>query len=185
MTWPPNNQIVVDCNVFKHLFSHDQRYNPDGHVTLLLGHLATVECKLLVDDEGVFRHEYSAHVASLLLQSEIGPEIAILRYWLEIGNQDAREVRANRQLRQAIQSVIIENERADRAYVYVSFANGAVLVSNDEMHVVIGPPQSEGNRLPRRDRLVRAARRHVVDGAEILLSREANIKRLGALNANP
>ena len=174
MTWPNGNQIVIDCNVFVHLCTRDAKYNPDGHVLILLGKLAVKSCTLLVDDEGLFRHEYATQLSGhLKKESEIGSELAILRYWLDSGNQSEREVGANKELMKAICDVIIEKERADRAYVYVSFSTGTVLVSNDETHVVVGPASKKEKRGQRRNRMAKGAKKHLVQGAEILFSSEA------------
>ena len=174
MSWPLGNEILIDTNVFKHLCDKDPKFNPDGHVGVLLAVLAANSCVLLVDDAGLFRHEFQEIVAPQFNRSEIAGEIAILRYWADPGNQAPREITSNKQLIDLIKTVIIENERADRAFVYIAFSNGRVLVTNDEKHIVIGPPTKKEKGGDRRNRLMNAAKKHVVNGAALLFSQEAH-----------
>lgn len=158
--------------MFVHLCTRDANYNADGHVSTLLASLAAGSCTFLVDVGGAFKHEYDSFVAPhFQKESEIGADIPVLRYWMDPQSHSQRPTSGNRQLRDAIATVIIENERADRGYVYISFSEGSVLVTNDENHIVLGPRHLRNPEW--RQRLVAAARRHVADGAAILFSREA------------
>lgn len=172
MSWPPENQILIDCNVFVHLCTRDENFNADGHVSTLLASLAAESCTLLVDDGGAFKHEYDSFVTPhFQRESEVGADIPVLRYWMDPQNHTERRASGNRQLSRAIATVIVENEQADRAYVYISFSEGSVLVTNDENHIVLGPRHLRNPE--RRQRLFTAARRQVAEGAAIMFSREA------------
>ncbi len=174
MTWPIGNEIVIDTNVFKHLCDRDVKYNSDGHCSFLLGGLAMQNCVLLIDDAGLFLHEFNAIVRPQFeRESEIAGEIAILRYWADPGNYSVKEISEHKQLIAAIKTVIVENERADRAFVYLAFRNGRVLVTNDESHIVIWPIKKKEKGGERRTRLVKACKAYLNQGAEILFSSEA------------
>lgn len=175
MTWPSENEILIDTNVFKHLCDRDPNHNGDGHVGVLLSVLASRKCVLLIDDAGLFRHEFREIVEPQFRRaSEIAGEIAILRYWADPSNYEERETARNRDLVKLIKKVIIENERADRAFVYIALSNGRVLVTNDKTHIVEGPATKKERGGNRRTRLFNIAKKHVVNGAAILLSREAH-----------
>jgi len=174
MTWPVGNEIVIDTNVFKHLCDRDAKYNHDGHCGILLAGLAMQSCILLIDDAGLFLHEFNEIVRpQFSRESEIAGEIAILRYWADPGNYSAKEIKEQKQLIFAIRSVIVENERADRAFVYMAFNNGRVLVTNDESHIVIWPVKKKEKGGERRTRLMKACKAYINQGADILFSCEA------------
>lgn len=174
MTWPVGNEIVIDTNVFKHLCDRDAKFNPDGHCSVLLAGLAMRNCVLLIDDAGLFLHEFNAIVKPQFeRESEIAGEIAILRYWADPGNYAAKEIDEHKQLMAAIKTVIVENERADRAFVYLAFRNGRALVTNDESHIVIWPVKKKEKGGERRVRLLKACKAYISQGAEILFSFEA------------
>ena len=80
-------------------------------------------------------------------------------------------------LMKIIKTIIIENERVDRLLVCVAFSRGHTLMTNDVLHIVVGPTR-ESRRGERRVRLLRETRKHCADRAEILLSREAH-QRMG------
>ena len=74
----------------------------------------------------------------------------------------------------AIRKVIIEKSEAlDCIFVYVALSQGTVLISNDEVHIVIGPERERGDPT-RRQRLLRNSKKLRPQGAEILTSQEAH-----------
>ncbi|TWU46498.1 hypothetical protein Poly59_54710 [Rubripirellula reticaptiva] len=175
MSWPPGNQILIDTNVFKHLCDKNAKYNPDGNVDNLLSRLLTSGCRLIVDDQNLFREEFERIVAPQFEREfETEREVYLLRYWADIGNQDEQEIKKNQDLIKAIRRVIIENERTDIAYVYLAFTHGRVLVSNDGNHIVLGPPAKQPRDGDRRTRLRKYAKRHMKKGCAVLFSYEAN-----------
>jgi hypothetical protein len=174
MTWPPGNQILIDTNVFKHLCDKDKRFNPDGNVDKLLSWLLGIRCRLLVDDQGLFRREFEDIVGPLFKKEpELEREVYLLRYWSHIDNQDEAEITENRELINIIKGVIIEKERIDIAFVYISLSLGRVLVSNDGDHIVLGPASKKHKDGDRRSRLNKDAKKQSVKGSAILFSWEA------------
>ena len=165
--------VVIDTNVFLHLLNPQE--NVDSHITTLLTHLQTYGIVHIVDEGGRIQGEYLNQIGQILTRSdELGTEGDILRYWMM--EAVPREIPVNLQdnLMQAIRRVIIERpEQVYRILVYVAFQTGSVLISNDETHIVVGPPGESGQR-PRRDRLLRSTRRLRTSGAGILTSQEAH-----------
>ena len=106
--------------------------------------------------------------------SEIGGEIAVLRYWADKQYHAVRKISKTDNLAKAIKAVIHENEPADRAYVYVALSNGRILVTNDLEHIVQWPKDRQEKK-QRRDRLFKDkdARKQIQPNAGILLSSEA------------
>ena len=164
--------VAIDTNVFLHLLNPQQ--NVDSHITTLLAHLQTRGIVHVVDESRRIEGEYLNQIGQILTQSdELGTEGDILRYW--IMEAEPRRVPVNLQddLMRTIRNVIIEpSEQVDRIFVYAAFQTGSALISNDETHIVIGPPREFGQR-PRRDRLRRATRRLRPAEADILTSLEA------------
>lgn len=174
MSWPAANEIVIDTNVFRHMCDRDPEFNEDGHCVVLLGKLAAQLCILLVDNAGMFYHEWNSIVASQFnRESEIGGEIAVLKYWADPQFHSVRDVSSTDGLAKVIKGVIRENERFDRAYVYLAYNNGRVLITNDLEHIVRWPKKKPEKAL-RRDRLLRDAGDYIQSGAAILISREAH-----------
>jgi hypothetical protein len=183
MTWPAGNQILIDTNVFKHMCDKDKNFNADGNVDRLLSGLMKLNCRLVVDDQGLFRKEFE-HIVGPQFKKEFESEseVYLLRYWSSIDNQDESEIKANGELNRIIKQVIIENERVDIAYVYIAFSLGRALVSNDRDHIVLGPSSKMERDGDRRTRLKKNAKKHMEKGCEILFSHEA-LDRLEASNA--
>ena len=174
MTWPPGNQILIDTNIFKHLCDKDEKFNPDGNVDRLLSGLMGISCRLLVDDQGLFRREFKEIVGPLFKKEfELEREVYLLRYWSHIDNQVECEIAVSRELINVIKDVIIEKERIDIAFVYIALSRGRVLVSNDADHIVLGPPSKKHKDGDRRTRLKKSAKRYSEKGCAILFSREA------------
>lgn len=174
MTWPPGNQILIDTNVFKHLCDKDERFNPDGNVDRLLSGLMGIRCRLLVDDQGLFRREFEEIVGPLFKKEfELEQEVYLLRYWSHVDNQDECEIAVSRELIKVIKKVIIENERVDIAFVCIASSRGRVLVSNDGDHIVLGPPSKVQRDGDRRTRLKKYSKKLSEKGFDILFSWEA------------
>ena len=169
------DKVAIDTNVFVHLLN--EKHNPDGHINKLLEYLAQKEMRLLVDDRDVISREYQTHIIPMLSGKSVkGNELSILRYWTDLGIRARVPVSRNDRLMAAISEVIFEPSKvADRTFVYVAFRRGKILISNDEEDIVFGPAW-ESRRPPRRDRLMREAKRWLTDGADILISAEACTK---------
>ena len=104
--------------------------------------------------------------------SEIGGEIAVLRYWADRQNHSVRNISSTDELASLIKGVIREKERFDCAYVYLSFNNGRVLITNDLEHIIRWPHKKK-EKVLRRDRLLKGAADHIQAGVAILTSCEA------------
>ena len=167
------DSIAIDTNVFLHLLNPDE--NPDQHIDKLLLTLLEFKTDLLVDDRNRITGEYSHQIGQRIRSSfETGNAIYLLRYWLESAKHRQVELNIGDSLMRTIRGVILEHSEAvDRIFVYVAFKSGRVLISNDENHIVFGPP-SERHPNDRRTRLLNATRRHRPNGADILTSREAS-----------
>lgn len=165
------DEAATDTNVFIHLLNPQN--NPDGHINGLLGRLAEQRVALLVDDGGRIIGEYNQQLREVLRGQDDRDEIHILRYWVLSAPRRAVQVSGNDALMTAIRRVIDEqSETVDRIFVYVALKEGRVLISNDERHIVTGPPRESGQS-PRRNRILNNTRRLRPDGAAIMNSREA------------
>ena len=173
-TWP-EDYVVIDTNVFLHLLNPLE--NVDSHITTLLTHLQTQSIVHVVDEGERIQGEYLNQIGQILARSdELGTEGDILRYWMMEATPRRVPLNLQDNLMRAIRGVVVEpSEQVDRILVYVAFQTGSVLISNDETHIVIGPPRELGQR-PRRDRLLRGTRRPRPKGADILTSEEAHAK---------
>ena len=170
--------VAIDTNVFLHLFyKSDIRYT---HVNALLSHLQFRNVRLIVDEDGEILKEYSHHIGQVIKRADVnGNEMSVMRYWLTLilspNSLKVTQVSRDR-LMTAIERVIHErNEKVDRIFVYVAFKQGTLLISNDETHIVVGPPPELGKR-QRRDRLLRTTNKWRPSGAIILTSKEAHDK---------
>jgi len=176
--WPFDDELSIDSNIFMHLCSRDENFNGDGHISLLLLKLVLRRARLCVDGKDVIRGEYERVVEPMIRnESQTGIEADLLRYWMAPENHESVDVSGQKDLLRIIKTIIIENERVDRLLVCVAFYRGRALVTNDVMHIVVGPTR-EGKRGERRARLLRETKKHCASGAEILLSSEAH-QRMG------
>jgi hypothetical protein len=168
--------IVIDTNVFKHLIDRDVKFNPDGHIAVLLSRLAGDSIQLCVDAAGKISKDYKSILFPMFeSKSEIGVELGLLRYWMQLERRIEVEIDRRGLLMTNIKKVIIESgEHADRYFVAVAFERGRPLVTNDETHILIGPPHHETKLGPRQSRLMRETRKQRAPGGEILTSREAH-----------
>lgn len=164
--------VAIDTNVFLHLLNPQQNVN--SHITKLLVHLQILGITHVVDAGERIQGEYLNQIGQILTRTdELGTEGDMLRYWIIEANPRKVPVNLQDGLMRTIRDVIIEpSEQVDRIFVYVTFQSGSVLISNDETHIVVGPPGERGQR-PRRDRLLRSTRRLRPNGADILTSMEA------------
>ena len=174
-----SDTVIIDSNIFEHFVGRHRDFNPDGHLGELLGRLLLDRIQLAIDLRGEIEREYQAIVEPMIRSgSQTGNELEVLRYWMNPDNHTAVEVSAEGPLMKAIKSVLHETkEKVDRFFVAVAFTKGRILVTNDVLHIVEGP-NHEKRLGHRRDRLRKAARKHLSDGAEILVGREAH-SRLG------
>ena len=163
--------VAIDTNVFIHLLNPQN--NPDGHINRLLTHLSYEGAELLVDDGGRIAGEYNHLLGAAISGQDDRNEIYILRYWILNAPRRSVEVSGNDVLMTAIRRVIVEpSEAVDRVFVYVALKVGKILISNDEMHIVIGPLRESGQPARR----ARMLRRFATAGAEILTSWEAHAR---------
>ena len=169
---PFEDYIAIDTNVFEHLLNPQR--NTDLHINELLSHLQEQRVALIVDNGERILDEYDNRLDPILRNIDSSrAEMYILRYWTRYVDRISVTVNLTDTLMRAIRNVIPGNsEGVDRIFVYVAFQSGSVLISNDETHIVVGPP-GERNQPPRRDRLRRSTRRLRPDGADILTSKEA------------
>ena len=167
---PFEDAVAIDTNVFVHLLNPQN--NQDRHINGLLGHLAEQRIALLVDGGGRIIGEYNQQLRELSGQDD-RDEIHILRYWALNAPRRAVPVSGDDALMTSIRRVIVEqSETVDRIFVYVALKEGKVLISNDERHIVTGPPRERG-QTPRRNRILNNTRRLRPDGADIMSSWEA------------
>ena len=169
------DEVVIDSNIFQHLISHDARFNPDGHIAVLLGRLWEDRILLCVDEDGRIEGEYELIIQPMLRnQSDASEEIGLLRYWMLEEIRVCQPADHAGPLMNAIEQIIIEKkEKVDRTFVAVAFSRGKVLVTNDVEHILDGPDR-EKKLGPRRSRLIKQTKKHRPAGAEILTSREAH-----------
>ena len=165
--------VAIDTNVFVHLLN--PQHNVDLHITKLLTYLHRQDIDLIVDDTGRISTEYTHHLIPIVRNSDdTRIEIYILRYWMLLAPRQEVVYDGNSRLAIAIRQVIVERkEIVDQIFAYVAFEIGKTLISNDQRHIVIGPPR-ESRESSRRRRLLRATRRMRPDGANILTSKEAH-----------
>ena len=170
---PFENCVAIDTNVFLHLLNCQN--NPDSHIDALLKSLSTQGTILLVDDGDRIAGEYDNQLAQMMKSADdTRNDLNILRYWMNPDRRQKVAFSGNDRLFNAIKQVIHEQaETVDRILVYVAFKAGTTLISNDEIHIVVGPPR-ERRQGQRRTRLLNSTRRLRPDGADILTSREAH-----------
>ena len=165
--------VAIDTNVFVHLLNPQN--NPDGHIKRLLTHLFDEGVALLVDDGGRIAGEYAYLISLIERLDEARNERQILRYWMGLAPRRKVEVSDSDALMTAIRQVITGDKEVDRIFVYVSFREGKILISNDEGDIVFGSDRGRGY-IPRRQRLLQATEGLRPGNPEILTSREAHTR---------
>ena len=155
----------------------NDQYNVGSHITKLLESLQALGSRPIVDDRGLIFGEYVIQIgAAINSGDDTRNEMQILRYWIHHPAPRIVVVSGRDRLMSGIKRVIVErSESVDRAFVYVSFRSGKTLITNDNTHIVNGPPR-ERSLSPRRVRLLRSTRRARCRGSEILTSEEAYAK---------
>ena len=169
---PFQDAVAIDTNVFLHLLNPQE--NTGSHISGLLKYLQNQVLSLIVDDRGRIAGEYNNLIVPVFRRAdEVDNKIDLLRYWILYAPRLQMTVNMSDSLMSQIRQIIIEpSENTDRVFVYVAFGNGSWLISNDEVHIVVGP-RREWNQSQRRDRLVRNTRGLCPPGARIMTSREA------------
>ena len=164
--------VSIDTNVFEHLLN--PRVNVEGHINTLLIHLQEQGIALLVDNRDRISGEYNYRISPIIGQNDdMGNELYILRYWMNSAPRKSIKIDWADALMVAIRKVIVEQSEAnDCMFVYVAFAIGKALISNDEAHIVLGPAR-ERRRSPRRQRLLLNSKKLRPEGAGIFTSLEA------------
>ena len=176
--------VAIDTNVFEHIFNKEK--NVDSHIDDLLLSLQEDSIRLLVDEGSKIFDEYERIIGPKLAYSEHNYEISVLRYWL--GTQETWEpvdVVSPSELMAAIKRIVHEpDENVDRILVYVALYRGKNLISNDEVHIVIGP-QREWGDFERRHRLKKQTRNicKASRQSEILTSVEAHAEVVRATSS--
>ena len=162
--------VAIDTNVFIHLLNPQE--NAESHINGLLKNLQMAQVSLIVDESGRIGGEYRDRIEPIIRKSDdIRDEIFILRYWLLQCPRLTSELVLSDALMTAIKRVIEELDQAvDRILVYVALRQGKVLITNDRMNIVLGPPSESTER---RQRLLRNTRRFRSGDADILTSLEA------------
>lgn len=154
--------IAIDTNIFEHLLNPVT--NQGTHIDQLLGQLIGLRYQLLVDSTRRIGNEYQQMIIPIIRNmDETRPQLPFLRYWM---NSDIRhQVELNQQddLMQQIRQIIYErSEHADRVFVYVVCREDAILITNDQIHI-----------LGRRNDLLKRTRRERGPNTDIQSSNEA------------
>ena len=172
---PFQDCVAIDTNVFLHLLYCDR--NPDQHINRLLAYLQLQDIRLISDNKGRIAGEYLHQIGPRISQSDdMRNEIQLLRYWILYAKRLETPLDLSDQLMITIRQTIVEpTEHVDRIFVYVAFKKGKILISNDKMNIVVGPPKEQG-RFARRHRLLRDTKKLCPNGADILTSQEAHDK---------
>ena len=168
---PFQDSVAIDTNVFEHILNPQE--NLDSHINALLTHLQERNICLIVDDRSRIFGEYDHRIGPIIRKSDdVRNEIYLLRYWILNAPRLPTPVVGNDELMTKIRQVIIEpGEAVDRIFCYVAMRNGRLLISNDRMNIVIGPPSESP---PRRVRMINSTRSlRLPPGAGILTSQEA------------
>lgn len=167
---PFQDAVAIDTNVFIHLLNPQE--NAESHINELLKKLQMAQVSLIVDESGRVSGEYRNRIEPIIRESDdTRDEIYILRYWILNCPRLATKLVLNDALMTAIRDVIVELDQAvDRILVYVALRQGKVLISNDRMNIVLGPPSESTER---RRRLLRNTRHFRSGDADILTSLEA------------
>ena len=174
MTTPTfRDALSIDTNIFEHLLN--PQINVDGHINTLLVHLMAQRVALLIDDGKRISGEYNDRIGPIIRHTDdLRNEVYILRYWIRDAPRLRITINWTDTLMKAIRKVIMEKSEAlDCIFVYVALSQGTVLISNDEVHIVIGPERERGDPT-RRQRLLRNSKKLRPQGAEILTSQEAH-----------
>ena len=158
-----SDYIVIDTNIFEHLFNPQNNIN--GHITGLFDFLLKDKINLLVDSKGRIHAEYKHRLAQKIQQAYEQPKIrSILKYYLAPANHKPIDVDQGRELMAQIGRIVLNS--TDRVFVYVAFREGKKLITNDENDFI-----HEGNRRDRRRRNLREIK--LDHRSDILTSQEA------------
>lgn len=170
-----NDCIAIDTNVFMHLFNPSA--NTDDHITNLLFVLMNDGIKLAVDDGSVIENEYLEKLAPTIEANfDMDVTIVVLRHWMLYASRNAVTIDPRGQLVKCIKKVIHEpKEKVDRTFVAVVCTIGRILVTNDAVQILWGPPrESPTKKSNRGTRLHKETKKSAARGAEWISSFEAN-----------
>lgn len=169
---PPS--IAIDTNIFYHLENPD--INADGHITEFMGS-DTGDTHLLLDKAGLIQEEYRYHIWDGLLQQNqriFGTRQIVLHWMGKIFPKEGKQVVVievdvdeSDDLWGAIVPPVPRKEQQDATFVYMAFAEGRTLISNDRRHIL-----KHRNRLESRVQEAGVP----VSETEILSSRQAHQK---------
>lgn len=131
-----NDTIALDTNVLEHLL--DKNKDRRNHIRKLLGCLWADSVRLLVDDNGKILDEYVRRLKHRLKKAierkdrEICRELVALRWIDTPRRQEKVHVEKQSELWRLVDKHSpIQRPRTDRYFIYVAFAKGRVLVTND------------------------------------------------------
>jgi hypothetical protein len=128
--------IGIDTNIFVHLLNPAE--NSGSHIDKLLGYLIKLRYQLLVDSTRKIGNEYQQKIVPIIRnKDDTRPQLPLLRFWMSLDIRHQVELNPRDNLMQQIRGVIHErNEHADRAFVYVVCREDAILVTNDQTHIL-------------------------------------------------
>ena len=155
------NNIVVDTNVFVHLFTD---INKDKHISAFLFQIKN-SYFLTIDAKKIILGEYFEKLSDILRSEyQDEAELEILRYWMDPENQFILNKQLSANLNQCLQQAIPNNKR-DR-----KFAGTAILVKTDLITNDINDLISNSHSINE------CANRNRESKINILTSQEANVK---------
>ena len=185
-----DDHIAIDTNVFMHLFNFNDdgsrsAINDDKHIDDILWHLLADSVELIHDSKGKISGEYASKLTPIVQKESESERRQLLMYWIEFAGRVTVDLDQTDQLYNAIQSVVIEpGEGIDRAFIYVAFWAGRILITNDVKHIVFGAsydspkPTKQTNRTTRLRKATRKFRPK--DREDLMDSRNAHTQLNGA-----
>ena len=137
---PPS--IAIDTNIF--YVARDEVRDTDGHITEFLRSDPGGETHLLLDKGGLIQEEYRFQIWKHLQdmgQEEFGTRQIVLHWMHKIFRGDGRkvievDVDKSGDLWVAIVSHVPKRERQDATFVYMAYAQGRTLITNDERDIL-------------------------------------------------
>ena len=155
-------EIAIDACVFRHLL--DPAWNIESIIDNVLLRLIQEKYILLTDSAGKIDKDYMDQVVPAIKNNfDTDNRRILLRHWMMLAERKVIKLDQTDRLMSAIKEVIVEDELADRAFVYVAFKNDSILVSDDHKHI-----------LGRRKKLLKSTKKYRGGNANILSSSDAH-----------
>ncbi len=182
MNQPFESAVAIDTNIFLHLFHRGNdadavNVNADSHIDNLLDAMQAASVVPILDSQNKIGSEYLAYLHSIMKEEdEMDTKRLILKYWIIDADPAVVQFDTNSELYKRIKKVIHERDEAvDRAFVFVAFSRGTVLITNDRRHILFGPNgERNTSTYNRRTRLMKETKKSRTKGGEILSSMEAH-----------